>query len=669
MKLKVVSAWISLLVIGLLSSCVTNIDPALPYAKLPTVTLAANVSLIASPSHPSSYLDAEKLPTGTIVEVVGSDTNAGWLLVKHQNALGWIPSFFVRDGIANLKSAAVMKILPSCTSFLGALDETTTAWASTTKGSLIIQGSIYVPQINNSLTDEAILSLSTEPSGLVARSDYVHFPLTSASSLILFTSMIDDIGDGDKLQFELTQAKPDTFLFQVAFFKNECDERVELSAHPFATDIPVGRVKSTIEQGKPNEKVIEGTAALTNPTYLTKTPISLSTATRVVIRATSGSVGTLATPTAPRNLRNQSNCNIVSLKGSFQIEQAKRNYPAVFGWPNSQYAFAMDIGSCSGNYLGTLNQMSGDAIRVYLRDECNWTIDDSSGPPPYTLQGIYAPTDVKNVYGPIKTVKVICSFTPASTPEPNTAGSQNDAASDETSCGTVTIRTNGRTAHFPAPGTYNSQVLESRLGGTPSEFYWDVPAGIRVSWLDSSSVPETTRDGPRDNKRVYNVVFPARLVISCTASTVLPPPLKSDAFHVEQVGSTNHSYRNTGGKVYRITGVNCQFSDLAINNPITFKVPGRSQTCYVFEPGYYSGLSVFQELNTTRLEIYYGRMGSFAIDDEDPAHSCFVWHWGDSVHDSDGTLNDIDHMIPPIRAIDVFSANNAPGSTCYRPNA
>lgn len=59
-----------------LVACVTSVDQALPYDKLPEITLATAATLVASPAHPAAYLSSESIPAGEKVQVIGADKSA-----------------------------------------------------------------------------------------------------------------------------------------------------------------------------------------------------------------------------------------------------------------------------------------------------------------------------------------------------------------------------------------------------------------------------------------------------------------------------------------------------------------------------------------------------------------------------------------------------------------
>ena len=216
-----------ILIVGLgllLAACVTTVDKSLPYEQLPTIVLASPVSLVASPSDPTSYLSSEKLPAGATVQVVGADKDAAWLLVLKDQQLGWMPAIHARGGVGNLQPALVIEPLPSkCTKYLGATFASDEQWESRLGGSVIVLGSIYRSQVGEAF-DAADLSLKIEGSGNIVDSDYVHTALTPSSALILFGFAATEIEPGSKIGFELENVGEEPVAFQAAIFSSDCPE-------------------------------------------------------------------------------------------------------------------------------------------------------------------------------------------------------------------------------------------------------------------------------------------------------------------------------------------------------------------------------------------------------------------------------------------------------------
>lgn len=96
---------------GLLTSCVTAIDDSLPQPKLHEITLAAQVNLAASPSHPTSHLPLNPIPAGANVELIATDNNSAWWLVAYQDKIGWIPTFFLQMGTSRVEPSITVSHL------------------------------------------------------------------------------------------------------------------------------------------------------------------------------------------------------------------------------------------------------------------------------------------------------------------------------------------------------------------------------------------------------------------------------------------------------------------------------------------------------------------------------------------------------------------------------
>lgn len=255
----------------LLAACVTAVDELLPYAELPAVTVATEVTLVASPAHPTAYLTSEPIPAGETVQVIGADESAAWLLVLHDNLLGWMPTFYSRTNVATLTPALVVEPLSDkCTKYLDATFAPDEAWVSNMTGAAFVIGSIYRAQTEMPF-DEAALDIEIEGGGAAVESDYVHTPLTSSRAVVLFGFSVASLRKGSRIHFNLANTDDEALSFQAAFFSNECTAE--------ANHLPIGKTKVTVAQQDVSFQT--GSSALTQPT-------PAATPTPAIIRHESG---------------------------------------------------------------------------------------------------------------------------------------------------------------------------------------------------------------------------------------------------------------------------------------------------------------------------------------------------------------------------------------------
>lgn len=248
MKHKIGMIAICALLCLLLSACVTSVDPALPYAQLPEIIVATPFNLVASPSHPTAYLAGDPIPSGAKVQVIGSDKNAAWLLVLHDNQVGWMPTFYSRTNVGALKPAIMVDPLSDkCTKYLGATKAPDAAWTSDMAGTVIVQGSIYRSQTDAAF-DAATLALQVTGEGKATAADYVHTPLTSSSALILFTFAVEHVAQGSHITFALTNPTNEPLTFQAAFFSHSCPEALRTVSSQFTDQLSIGKTKLVASQ-------------------------------------------------------------------------------------------------------------------------------------------------------------------------------------------------------------------------------------------------------------------------------------------------------------------------------------------------------------------------------------------------------------------------------------
>lgn len=248
--------WIASILLPL-TACVTAVDESLPYDKLPQITTAANVRLVASPAHLAAELNLDPIPVGETVQVVGTDSNAASLLVLHDNQLGWMPTIFSRSNVGNLNAAVVVEPLPAdCTTYLGefgALDENVILDED---GSLYVRGTIYRPQGTNDFADAALTLQIDGESGPIS-SDYVHTPLTESSRLILFGFAVDDAESGASFSFDFADPSGEGIFFQAVLFAQTCNDGFDESGAAFAEQLPVGLPRAELPERTVTERVTE----------------------------------------------------------------------------------------------------------------------------------------------------------------------------------------------------------------------------------------------------------------------------------------------------------------------------------------------------------------------------------------------------------------------------
>jgi len=270
---KTVRLFIGVLIGLFLTGCVSSIDTNLPYPQLPTITVGAEVALVASPTHPTAYLPVDPLPAGAMVQVVGANEDNSWLLVLNGDTLGWMPTLFSRTNVSTFSAAIILTSLDSnCTKFLSTSASLGSDWAVGSPGSAIIQGSLYRPQMGDSF-DDAVLAVSIEEDGIVTAADYIHTPLTEETGVIFFAVALDGLTTDSQIRFDLTDADSEPVTFQAALYSNDCPEQIDVGSSEFTDLLPVGVLKAETPQiaatqpdlpagpdetGQPAKGVLEG---------------------------------------------------------------------------------------------------------------------------------------------------------------------------------------------------------------------------------------------------------------------------------------------------------------------------------------------------------------------------------------------------------------------------
>jgi Tol biopolymer transport system component len=261
------------LIIGLfINGCIAPVDEVLPYEELPQITLGSAVRLVASPSHPTSYLSSSAIPAGESINLIGADEDRAWVLVLHEETLGWMPVIFSRTNLATVTPRFVFQLpAVSCHSFLSAVSDFDEVWVSPVEGPVSVVGSLCCPYTSRDFGN-ATLRMAVEGGGAPTRSDYTHSALTSSQALVFFTYTLDGLDKGSSVSFELDSAGQEQVLLKAAFFEDECAADVGL--------LPVGALK------RPG--LSEDSPATPIPEVAIAQPAATASRTPVVISRQSG---------------------------------------------------------------------------------------------------------------------------------------------------------------------------------------------------------------------------------------------------------------------------------------------------------------------------------------------------------------------------------------------
>lgn len=240
---KIISIAFGLIFCLSLASCLTRVDEALPYAELPQITLATEVKLVASPAHPAAYLSSSAVAAGTSVTLLGATQDMSWLLVLHEQMVGWMPTFFSRDNISTLTPALTFTT-PSkqCTSYLGATFAPDEVWTSIAEGTVMVIGVIYRPAVQPNFA-QSTLTVAIAGVGQAVDADYVHVDLTPTTSLVLFTYVLNNLQKGSQISFALADSGNEPLIFEAAYFSDSCAE-----TQRFTAQLPVGAPKGLAVQ-------------------------------------------------------------------------------------------------------------------------------------------------------------------------------------------------------------------------------------------------------------------------------------------------------------------------------------------------------------------------------------------------------------------------------------
>lgn len=198
------------------------------YQTLPEIALASSASVIATPLHPASYLDAPPIPAGTLVRVVARDNDASFLLVLHENKLNWIAA--IAAGFVGNLDAPVVSEAPqgNCAGFLGASRASGETWRRSVGGPVAVHSLIYRPQ---PIGESPMLTV-TETGQTLQPS--IHHPLRAgAGEVVEITGSLADAPADSPITLQTTGLEGEPAVFQAVFMTDDCAVAGEtLSAAP-----------------------------------------------------------------------------------------------------------------------------------------------------------------------------------------------------------------------------------------------------------------------------------------------------------------------------------------------------------------------------------------------------------------------------------------------------
>jgi hypothetical protein len=206
--------------------------------------------------------------------MIGTDSNAAWLLVVRDNQIGWMPSFYSQTNIGTFTSALVIAPLPDrCTGYLGAIQKAEEEWIANTDGSVVIYGAIYRPRASTAFEDASLIAQVNGKGGKIAGGDYLHTKLTESSSVVLFAFSFEDVQRGSTVKLRLDNPGSEPLSFEAVFFSNDCRDELRTTGAPFTNRLPVGVARiPPLPTPLPVASVPPGSAATATPIVVRSGP-------------------------------------------------------------------------------------------------------------------------------------------------------------------------------------------------------------------------------------------------------------------------------------------------------------------------------------------------------------------------------------------------------------
>lgn len=188
------------------------------YPDLMSISVSGETNMAPSPSQSHLSLPVAPVKSGMTAQLVASDPNGAWLLVLHQNTLGWIPTIYLGFGSGTL-NVSVLYTEPEepCNGYLGSITSLSQAWVSNISGSIKIQAISYLP--SGSSKDGLWTAVVQETNDEIV-SQVITTDLEQGGQINLLTISVDNISQGEHIVF-YNSMNPEV-PFQASFYSSDC---------------------------------------------------------------------------------------------------------------------------------------------------------------------------------------------------------------------------------------------------------------------------------------------------------------------------------------------------------------------------------------------------------------------------------------------------------------
>ena len=192
------------------------------YAHLAEIAIATDAQLIASPSRPSANLTDTLILRDSVVKIIGQDKNSEWTLVLDDGSIGWIPTFYFKQGTANAEIARLSEPKQqACKELVGAVNTLGQQWTNDIEGPSTVEGIAYsASETWDAAAQAMVVQVDREDTTIPTVEEVT--TLASGDKAVWFRARLDELQSNERVAFRLADATQTNVMFFASFFGNDC---------------------------------------------------------------------------------------------------------------------------------------------------------------------------------------------------------------------------------------------------------------------------------------------------------------------------------------------------------------------------------------------------------------------------------------------------------------
>lgn len=199
------------------------------FPQLLSITVSTVTRLSPAPWQSPADLPVRAIQPDERVQLVASDPNGAWLLVLHQNTLGWLPSILLTGGSGTLSTTTLaINEVNRCDGYIGSTLSLAQPWQALMDGEVRVQGLAFIPP-GISVT---YWSLTVKETDQQIPISITRTALNQGGEVVFFSQPVGWLANGSTLTFEVSTGEGGYIPFQASFYTADCSMAVQSTGVP-----------------------------------------------------------------------------------------------------------------------------------------------------------------------------------------------------------------------------------------------------------------------------------------------------------------------------------------------------------------------------------------------------------------------------------------------------